>query len=152
MENRNDVLCSDLKSIFSVTCQCHRPILADLMPGASQSGGELLFLEMVNSQDVGGHHDHHRDVEGQQRAEDQEVLVVHLAHLPGRHDVPDVEDGEDGYGGGQEEAEAPGENHFVEDGVFALGPLAQWPSYSSVAACTHQPLASGGQWRTNLLR
>ena len=116
-----------------MTCQCHRPILADLMPGASQ-GGELLFLQMVNSQDISGHHDHHGDVERQQGAEDQEGLVVHLAHLLGRHDVPHVEDGEDGYWGGEEEAETPGEDNFVEDGVLTLGPLAQWPSYPSVAA------------------
>ena len=132
---------------MSLTGHCHGPVLADLVSGTSQCG-ELLFLQMVNCQNVRGHHDHHGDVECEQRPEDEEVLVVHLAHLPGRHDVPDVEDGEDGYGGGQEEAEAPGENHFVEDGVFPLGPLAQWPSYSSVAACTHQPLARGGQWRT----
>ena len=89
---------------------------------------------MVNCQDVGRHHDHHRNVECQQGPEDEEVLVVHLANLLGRHDVPDVEDGEDGYGGGEEEAEAPGENNFVEDGMFAPGPLAQWPSDTSVAA------------------
>ena len=103
------------------------------MPGAAQSG-ELLLLQVVNGQNVGGHHDYHGDVESKQRAEDEEVLVVHLAHLVGRHDVPDVEDGEDGDGGGQEEAETPGENNFVEDGVFTLSPLAQWSSYSSVSA------------------
>ena len=116
-----------------MTCQCYRPILADLMPGASQ-GGELLFLQMVNSQDISGHHDHHGDVECEQRPEDEEVLVVHLAHLVGRHDVADVEEGEARYRRGEKEAETPGENNFVEDGVFALGPLAQWPSYPSVAA------------------
>ena len=117
---------------MSLTGHCHGPVLADLVSGTSQSG-EFLFLEMVNCQNVGGHHDHHGDVEGEQRPEDEEVLVVHLAHLVGRHDVADVEEGEDGYWGGEKTPETPGENNFVEDGVFALGPLAQWPSYSSVA-------------------
>ena len=122
------------------------------MPGASQSG-ELLFLQMVNCQNVSGHHNHHGDVESQQGPEDQEVLVVHLAHLVGRHDVADVEDGKDGYRGGEEEAETPGENDFVEDGVFALGSLAQWSSDSSVAACRYQQLVRpAGQAGSNLWR
>ena len=68
------------------------------MPLARQAA-QLLSLEVVHSEDVGRHHDHHRNVECQQGPEDEEVLVVHLANLLGRHDVPDVEDGEDGYGG-----------------------------------------------------
>ena len=62
------------------------------------------------------------------------MLIVHLADLGRGHDVLDVEDGEDGYGGGQEEAEAPGENHFVEDGVLPLGPLSERPPDAPVAA------------------
>ena len=100
------------------------PVLTDVVPGAVERG-ELLLLEMVNRQDVGQDHDHHRDVEGEQGSEDEEVLIVHLADLGRGHDVLDVEDGEDGYGGGQEEAEAPGENHFVKYGVLALGPLSE---------------------------
>ena len=38
-----------------------------------------LPLEVVHGEHVGGHHYHHRDVEREQRAEDEEVLVVHLA-------------------------------------------------------------------------
>ena len=103
------------------------------MPGPTQSG-ELLLLQVVNGQNVGGHHDHHGDVESEQRPEDQEVLVVHLADLVCRHDVLDVEDGEDGYRRGQEETQAPCEDNFVQYGVFPLGPLSQGPSDSSVAA------------------
>ena len=109
------------------------PVLTDVVPGAVERG-ELLLLEMVNRQDVGQDHDHHRDVEGEQGSEDEEVLIVHLADLGRGHDVLDVEDGEDGYRRGQEETQAPCEDNFVQYGVFPLGPLSQGPSDSSVAA------------------
>ena len=118
---------------FPLTCHRHGPILTNVMPGAIESG-QLLLLEVVNCQDVGQDHDHHRDVEGKQGPKDQEVLVVHLADLVCRHDVLDVEDGEDGYRRGQEETQAPCEDNFVQYGVFPLGPLSQGPSDSSVAA------------------
>ena len=45
------------------------PVLTDVVPGAVERG-ELLLLEMVNRQDVGQDHDHHRDVEREQGSED----------------------------------------------------------------------------------
>ena len=118
---------------FPLTCHRHGPILTNVMPGAIESC-ESLFLEMMDCEDVGEYHDHHGDVEGQQRAKDQEVLVVHLTHFVCRHEVLHVEDGECWDGGSKEEAEAPGQNNFVEYGVFALCPLAQRSSDPSVTA------------------
>ena len=64
---------------------------------------------MMNCQDVGDHHDHHGDVEREQGAEDEEVLVVHLTHGARGHDVLHVQEGEDRDGGGQEDAQHLGD-------------------------------------------
>ena len=109
--------------------------LGDLVPGASQCAGhESLLLEMVNSQNVGDDHDHHGDVEGEQGAEDEEGLVVHLAHVGRGHDVLHVEEGEHRDGGGQEEPQPPGQRHLVEDAVLTLGPLPQRSPDTTVTA------------------
>ena len=53
----------------------------DLMSGPGQcSRHQPLMLEVVDSEDVGDDHDHHGDVESEEGAEDEKVLVVHLAH------------------------------------------------------------------------
>ena len=94
-----------------------------------------LPLEVVHGEGVGGHHDHHRDVEGEQRAEHEEVLVVHLAHPGPGHHVLHVEDGEEGDGRGEEQPQPPGQRHLVQDRVLALGPLPQRPPDPSVPTC-----------------
>ena len=93
---------------------------------------------MVNSQDVGDDHDHHGDVEGEQGAEDEEGLVVHLAHVGRGHDVFHVEEGEHRDGGGQEEPQPPGKRHLVEDAVLTLGPLPQRSPDTTVTAWGHR--------------
>ena len=93
---------------------------------------------MVNSQDVGDDHDHHGDVEGEQGAEDEEGLVVHLAHVGRGHDVLHVEEGEHRDGGGQEEPQPPGQRHLVEDAVLTLGPLPQRSPDTTVTAWGHK--------------
>ena len=58
----------------------------DLMSGPGQcSRHQPLMLEVVDSEDVGDDHDHHGDVESEEGAEDEKVLVVHLAHAGLRH-------------------------------------------------------------------
>ena len=39
----------------------------------------FLFGELVHCEHVGGHHDQHRDVEGEERAQQEEMPVRHLA-------------------------------------------------------------------------
>ena len=80
----------------------------------------LLFVEVVDCEDVGGDHDQHGDVEGEQGADHQEVDVVELAPVRAGHVVGDVDHGQDRDGAGQEEAEAPGEADFVEDVILRL--------------------------------
>ena len=107
--------------------------LGDLVSGPGQGPRhQSLVLEMMDCQDVGDHHDHHGDVEREQGAKDEEVLVVHLAHGARGHDVLHVQEGEDGDGGGEEEPQAPGERHLVEDAVLPLGPLPQRPPDASI--------------------
>ena len=109
----------------------------DLMSGPGQcSRHQPLMLEVVDSEDVGDDHDHHGDVESEEGAEDEKVLVVHLAHAGLRHgyqeshifflfffshlrhDVLHVEEGQDGDGRGQEQAQPPGQDHLCEQGLF----------------------------------
>ena len=48
----------------------------------------------------------------------QEVFIDHNAEMGLRHETVWVEDSEDGDGGGQEDAEHPGENYSVENMVL----------------------------------
>ena len=89
------------------------------MPVGCQTAA-LLLVEVEDCEDVGGHHDQHGDVEGEEGAYHQEVDVIELTHVRSGHVVLDVEDGEDRDGAGQEEAEAPGEADFVEDVILRL--------------------------------
>ena len=50
-----------------------------------------------------------------------------------RHETIWVEDSEDGDGGGQEDAEHPGENYSVENMVLWLRPLGQGAPDASVS-------------------
>ena len=47
------------------------------VPLAGQAA-QLLLLEVVDSEDVGGHHDHHRDVEREQGANHLGKLISNL--------------------------------------------------------------------------
>ena len=89
------------------------------MPVGRQTAS-LLLVEVVHCEDVGGDHDQHGDVEGEEGADHQEVDVVELAPVRAGHVVGDVDHGQDRDGAGQEEAEAPGEADLVEDVVLRL--------------------------------
>ena len=97
-----------------------------------RQAASLLLVEVEDSQDVGGHHDQHRDVEGEERSYHQEVDIVELAPVWGGHVVVDVEDGEDGDGAGQERAESPGEADLVEDVVLGLSSVVERPPDAAV--------------------
>ena len=86
----------------------YRRRLVENMPGP----GNVLPAELVDGEGVGRHHDDHGNIEGQERAEDKEMLVVHLAAVRPRHEVLDVKQGENGDGGGQQEAQAPSQHYL----------------------------------------
>ena len=52
-----------------------------------------LLLEVVDCQHVGCDHGHHGDVEGEQRANHQEVIIVHFTQSVHWHDVLHVDKG-----------------------------------------------------------
>lgn len=81
---------------------------------------KLFLLELVDCQDIGGDHDHHGDVEGEQGANHQEVIIVHFTHIFFRHDIVCVNKGQDRDGGGEEHAKPPGEDDPEEGGVLTL--------------------------------
>ena len=58
---------------------------------------KLLFLEMVNSEGICCNHYHHWDVEREEGAEDEKMLVVHLTYIFICHQVTDIKQGEDRY-------------------------------------------------------
>ena len=93
----------------------------------------LLFVEVVDCEDVGGDHDQHRDVEGEQGPDHQEVDVVKLTPVRGGHVVGDVDHGEGRDGAGQEEPEAPGEADLVEDVVLSFCSVLERSSYPPVS-------------------
>ena len=98
-----------------------------------RQAASLLFVEVVNREDVGGDHDQHGDVEGEEGADHQEVDVVELTPVRCGHVVGDVDHGEDRNGTGQEEAEAPGEADLVQDVVLSLCSVLERSSYPPVS-------------------
>ena len=98
-----------------------------------RQAASLLFVEVVDCQDVGGDHDQHRDVEGEQGPEHQEIDVVELTPVRGGHVVGDVDHGEDRDGAGQEEPQTPGEADFVEDVVLSLCSVVERSSDAPVS-------------------
>ena len=52
---------------------------------------KFLLLKLVNCEDVGGDHDDHGNVEGEEGTDDEEVLVAHLANVLSRHQVVQVD-------------------------------------------------------------
>ena len=95
---------------------------------------QLLLLEVVDRQHVGCHHDHHGDVEGEERANHQEVIIVHFTQILCWHDVLLVDEGQYRDGGGEEHAQPPGQHHPEQGGVFTLRPLLQWSSYPTISS------------------
>ena len=99
----------------------------------SSQTASLLFVEMVDCQDVGRDHDQHRDVEGEEWPDHQEVDVVELTPVRCRHVVGDVDHGQDRDGAGQEEPQTPGEADFVEDMVLSLSSVLERSSDAPVS-------------------
>lgn len=99
----------------------------------SSQAASLLFVEVMDCEDVGGDHDQHRDVEGEQGAYHLEVDVVELTPVRCGHVVGDVDHGEDRDGAGQEKTETPGEADFVQDMVLSLCSVLERSSYPPVS-------------------
>ena len=112
---------------------CGRHQAGDTDMSVSSQTASLLFVEVVDCQDVGGDHDGDRDVEGEQGPDHQEVDVVELTPVRCRHVVGDVDHGKDRDGAGQEEPQTPGEADFVEDVVLSLCSVVERSSDAPVS-------------------
>ena len=88
-------------------------------------GTQLLLLQVVDGKGVGCHHDHHGDVERQEGAKDEKVFIDHLAYVRSWHDIVDIYQGQDWDGGGQQHAQAPGEDDSVQHPALTLRPLSK---------------------------
>ena len=120
-------------------------VLAENMALACE-GTQLLLLQVVDGKGVGCHHDHHGDVERQEGAKDEKVFIDHLAYVRSWHDIMDIYQGQDWDGGGQQHAQAPGEDDSVQHRALTLRPLSEWPPDAAISSDRdeHQVEDGGG--------